>query len=80
MKSPRPKIKSRQPGKSGNVYWTEDKGLLSKFIPNIDKSKPDTHGPFRSEDEAVDDAIKVLEEQYADKLSRALGDTTIKID
>ena len=89
MKSPkfRPSLKSllkpirpSLPGRDGptttspnDKYFWRDASQSPLLELRTDLGK--AHGPFRNEDEAVDDAIKVLEEQYADKLNRALGGT-----
>jgi hypothetical protein len=62
------------PGKDDKFYW-RDASQTSLLELRTDLNK--AHGPFPSEDDAVDDAIKNLEEQYADKLNRALGDIKI---
>jgi hypothetical protein len=85
MKFPRPKLrpspfKPIRPSLPGaptttspndKFYW-RDASQTSLLELRTDLNK--AHGPFPTEDDAVDDAIKVLEEQYADKLNRALGD------
>jgi hypothetical protein len=87
MKFPRPKIKSsrellkpiRPDGQTttspnDKFYWREASKIpLLELRTDLSKA----HGPFPTEDDAIDDAIKVLEEQYADKLNRALGDIKI---